>query len=359
MDFIVSEFINLIKRCSNGLALEKETWRRGIELQCRDFAQALETYDAEMARQYAGKQEVLRIDQRTVLCMFGTVTFARRLVRREGGKPFYPLDNILGLSPYQRYSPLLLYLVTKVAAGSVYRAAAEAVNTLTPLDISHQTVGRMVRTVGDKYAQYEEAQANSAFCSEESLEKPKYLFIEGDGVLMKGQPKGSVEMHRFQVATGVKQNGKRRTLTGLHVIAGFDRKHVLELLEAYLGNHYDLSQCIVLSNSDGGSGYTKDVFDLERETSNADEEENVRKLRAYLERNWECLTPLKNGDLEQALAGDLCRISLKTRKEYRNAVREALKKPLFVPHVGVHQCCIANYGPSSSPMGHLAAVLNW
>ena len=31
---------------------------------------------------------------------------------------------------------------------------------------------------------------------------------------------------------------------------------------------------------------------LERETSNADEEENVRKLRAYLERNWEYLTPL-------------------------------------------------------------------
>lgn len=117
---------------------------------------------------------------------------------------------------------------------------------------------------------------------------------------------------------------------------------------------------------------------LEGETSNAEEEENVRKLRAYLERNWECLTPLamrkglgtcesnhrtytyrmkkqgrrwskdgglamvkvirglKNGDLEQALAGELCRISLKTRKEYRNAVREALKKPVFVPHVGVH-----------------------
>ena len=154
MDFIVLEFINLIKRCSNGLALEKEIWQRGIELQCQAFAQALETYDAEMARQYAGKQEVLRIDRRTVLCMFGTVTFSRRLVRREGGKPFYPLDNILGLSPYQRYSPLFLYSVTKVAAGSVYRAAAEAVNTLTPLDISHQTVGRMVRTVGDKYAQH-------------------------------------------------------------------------------------------------------------------------------------------------------------------------------------------------------------
>lgn len=52
MDFIVSEFINLTKRCSNGLALEKEVWRRGIELQCRAFAWALKIYDAEMARQY-------------------------------------------------------------------------------------------------------------------------------------------------------------------------------------------------------------------------------------------------------------------------------------------------------------------
>ena len=43
MDFIVSEFINLIKGCSNGLSLEKEVWRRGIELQCQAFAQALET----------------------------------------------------------------------------------------------------------------------------------------------------------------------------------------------------------------------------------------------------------------------------------------------------------------------------
>ena len=73
----------------------------------------------------------------------------------------------------------------------------------------------------------------------------------------------------------------------------------------------------------------------------------------------EVISGLKNGDLEQALAGDLYGMLLKNRKEYRNAVREALKKTLFVPHVGVHQCCIANYGPRSSPMGHLAAVLNW
>ena len=44
---------------------------------------------------------------------------------------------------------------------------------------------------------------------------------------------------------------------------------------------------------------------------------------------------------------------LKTRKEYRNAVREALKKLVFVSHVGVYQCSIAHYIPSSSPMGQV------
>ena len=44
------------------MALEKEVWRRGIELQCQTFARALEAYDAELARQYAGKQEVERGD---------------------------------------------------------------------------------------------------------------------------------------------------------------------------------------------------------------------------------------------------------------------------------------------------------
>ena len=71
------------------------------------------------------------------------------------------------------------------------------------------------------------------------------------------------------------------------------------------------------------------------------------------------ISGLKNDDLEQALAGDLRGIPMKTRKEYRDAVREALKKPVFVSHVGAHQCMIANYGPSSSPMGHLAAALSW
>ena len=38
-------------------------------------------------------------------------------------------------------------------------------------------------------------------------------------------------------------------------------------------------------------------------------------------------------DVFDKLAGYLCIMPLKTRKEYRNAMREALKKPVFVPSV--------------------------
>ena len=62
MDFIVSEFVNLIKGCSNGLALEKEIWQRGIQIQCQALILALEAYDAKLAKQYTGKQEILRLD---------------------------------------------------------------------------------------------------------------------------------------------------------------------------------------------------------------------------------------------------------------------------------------------------------
>ena len=62
MDFIVSEFGNLIKGCSNGLALEKEIWQRGIQIQCQALILALEAYDAKLDKQYTGKQEILRLD---------------------------------------------------------------------------------------------------------------------------------------------------------------------------------------------------------------------------------------------------------------------------------------------------------
>ena len=465
---ILAKFFGLIKDCQDFLTLEQELMRLMAAEGCRQYAIILEAIDTELVKKLKRREkvEILRRDRRTVLTMFGTLTFTRHLVRKPGGKAYYPLDRHLGLVPYQRYSPLLLYSVAKVASGSAYRATAEAVNTLTSVSISAQLVGKMVKTVGTKYAQYEEMQAGQTETDPQPQTAPEYLYVEGDGVMLQEQhtKERQMEMHRFQAATGVEQIGKRRILTGLHVVAGLDRKQAMERMRAYLEKHYDLSKCIVLSNSDGGSGYTKEVFEeltegckenhyfrdryhvnekirqrlsflekkklvselqrsvwrhdwekveacldtSEGEAKNTEDVENVAKLRAYLKRSWDDITPLwlrpglkeglkgigtcesnhriytyrmksrgrcwsragglamikvitglKNGDLERAMVSKLEGFRSRPGKDFSKAVKMALKKIPFQAHEGVCHGRIANYGPSSSPMGRLAQSLCW
>ena len=92
---------------------------------------------------------------------------------------------------------------------SVYRATAEAVNTLTPVSISAQLVGKMVKTVGTKYAQYEEMQAEQTETDPQPQAAPEYLYVEGDGVMLQEQhtKERQMEMHRFQAATGWSRSG--------------------------------------------------------------------------------------------------------------------------------------------------------
>ena len=251
---ILAKFFGLIKDCQDFLTLEQELMCLMAPKVRRQYAKILEAIDAELVKKLKRREnvEILRRDRRTVLTMFGTLTFTRYLVRKPGEKAYYPLDRHLGLVPYQRYSPSALYSVAKIASG-VYRATAEAVNTLTPVSISVRLVGKMVKTVGTKYAQYEEMQAEQAETDPQTQTAPEYLYVEGDGVMSQEQhtKERQMEMHRFQAATGVEQIGKRRILTGLHVVAGLDRKQAMEQMRAYLEKHYDLSKCIVLSNSDG------------------------------------------------------------------------------------------------------------
>ena len=130
----------------------------------------------------------------------------------------------MGFEKHQRFTPYFQYNVAKVAAHSVYRSTAEAVNLLTPVSISHQTVGAIIKATGEMYTTYEQAQNKREPEQDEELKRPTILYIEGDGVVIKGQGIKQQEIHRFQIATGVKVHGKRRELEGVHVVADTSRK---------------------------------------------------------------------------------------------------------------------------------------
>lgn len=242
----------------------------------------------------------------------------------------------------------------------MYRTTAYAVNMLSNATISHAQVGTVLRQVGAIYQKKEQTDGKKLIGPEAELKRPEVLRIEGDAVAVKGLDWKTMKLHRFQVAEGIEKHGKRSSLLGVHCVASQDYKAAEKMMREYLSHTYDLSSTLVLSNSDGGPGYGKEVFDrilgvagrhehfrdryhvnkkskerlnfaprklvddvqraiwrqdeerlrallstAESLATDTSQEEQVERLRAYLERNWSSLSPLsKRGiDLEHAGLG--------------------------------------------------------
>ena len=79
---------------------------------------------------------------------------------------------------------------------SVYRATPEAVNLLIPVKISHQTIGAIIKTVGEMYKTYEQVLNECEPEPEKELKRPEILYPESDGVVIKGQGIKQQEIHR-------------------------------------------------------------------------------------------------------------------------------------------------------------------
>jgi len=241
MKAIITELIKIIKDSHDNISREENLKKYLEKINCRLVGEALEEVDKELAAEY-GKDgwKVERRDERVVQTSYGFVRAKRRLMKKEGEKPIYPLDKELGVRAYQRYSAYFEFMVAKLGAKSVYRVTAEAINTLTPITISHSQIGRIIKKVGNRYAEWEETKENN----DEACNSPKrvdVLYIEGDALMLKGQNKNKMELHRFQVAEGAVQIGKRRILEGVHYIAEFNYDDAKEEMANYLLNHYDLT----------------------------------------------------------------------------------------------------------------------
>lgn len=80
--------------------------------------------------------------------------------------------------------------------------------------------------------------------------------------MLKNKKKGGVsEVYRIQVYEGIRKNGNRTELVGLHCFASTNKKELVAMVISFLHGHYDLSKTTVLSNGDGGSGYQFQDFD--------------------------------------------------------------------------------------------------
>ena len=256
----IGAVISIIKESKDSIEAERKIEHWLMRVTCQLIAAALERIDAELYQIYKAQGwRVARRDSRTIYCRYGELTYTRRLLQKDG-KSFYPLDRKMGFEPRKHYSLGMIEQIVEAVAITTARSASELLQNLAGITISHQSVIALKNYAGEKAKAYEKAlvEENKA----ESPAQPEIIAIEGDGVILKNKKKGSAsEVHRIQVYEGVRKNGNRTELVGLHCFASTNKKELVAMVISYLHGNYDLSQITVLSNGDGGSGYQFQDFD--------------------------------------------------------------------------------------------------
>ncbi len=256
----IGAVISLIKESDDSIEAERKLTHWLTEINCQLIAMALARIDTELYQIYKAQGwRVARRDSRTIYFRYGELTYARRLLQKDG-KSFYPLDRKMGFEPRKHYSLGMIERIVDAVAITTSRSASELIQSLAGITISHQSVISLKNYAGEKAKTYEKALIEEE--KAESPTQPDIIAIEGDGIVLKNKEKGGVsEVHRLQIYEGVRKNGNRTELVGLRCFASTSRKELFAMVRSYLLGHYDLSKTTVLSNGDGGSGYQFQDFE--------------------------------------------------------------------------------------------------
>lgn len=231
----------------------------------QEFLKRLRDYDDKIAptmRQHGYK----RVDssERTVLFTFGEVTFLRNRWRK-GKETRYPVDEWLGLKPYMRYSPELMYHMAEHASKLSYREVCRTIQTAYGLVVTKDAVLKAVKLADRLFTEKEQYRFLLEAKQPQKIQADK-LYLEGDGVMVKttsgGDERHNTDLAHFLIHTGVKKVGKGRyILRNKHEIIHTNYDKAREELLDYLYNHFEITEkTILITNSDNGKGYTKRVF---------------------------------------------------------------------------------------------------
>ncbi|WP_244061581.1 UPF0236 family transposase-like protein, partial [Lactobacillus helveticus] len=149
MESIITDIVKIIKSKNNVLAREKALMCYFFDLIRELMTAALEEVDAGLVEE-TKKQgyQIEKKNKRSVVTVFGEISYWRRRYVCPGRKAKYPLDQLMGYDKYKRYSVLAVKNILQVSAVATYRNTALAVNTLSSFNISHSQVGKLIVQAG-------------------------------------------------------------------------------------------------------------------------------------------------------------------------------------------------------------------
>jgi len=265
MEKIISDIYEIIKHTDNLIDLEEDIKTYMYQVFSDVLGDIFTRIDRGMKEKKRSEGwKVVRSDDKTVNFTFGAVTFNHTSMRDKKGVCRYPLDEWLGLAKYQRYSSLVEVKVAEMVTEMDYREAARVLREWTAVDMSHGTVGNIVKRVGAAQAEADQKMVEELELADHLPEGKKvdYLFVEADGVFVKSTQKGKgMEVSQAIIYEGWDLNGKRVSLKEPTVIMTSKPTAIFwDEVQAITAHKYSLEQTQVATNSDGGKGYTAEKF---------------------------------------------------------------------------------------------------
>ena len=204
--------------------------------------QFLENLDDELMKDSSNDYQVMNSQPRTINFCFGPVTFQRRYYKDQG---FY-LDNELKIKPRKRLSSYFTLMMAKIAQTTTMRNTANILNMFFDSGISVDSVMKAVHQLGPKVYQKTIANENQ----NKKRKVPQNLVIEGDAVSIK--IKNHYEsVHHYQVYEY--HDGKKHDCHNFFSLGSHEKLETL--VREYLDVHYRLNDQTIFLGSDAGPGY--------------------------------------------------------------------------------------------------------
>lgn len=244
---------------------ERELKEKLFAQNAQDFHKFVAKYDEQLipvmkARGYTCVHSM----ERTVAFTFGEFTFRRRRWKK-GNKWVVPVDDKLGLQKNVRFSWELMYQIACLATMMPYDKVIKAVKLFYHIAITKPTVVKAVKLCEQLLTE----RASFRFYKEDHTIKKKHvnvIYIEGDGVMVKARTDDSdnqrFDLSHFVVHTGSQKVGSNRfELQDKKEFVGLNNHLVRDQVLDYLYNTYEITdKSLLITNSDGGHGYTPYVF---------------------------------------------------------------------------------------------------
>lgn len=233
------------------------------------FLKAVTRYDDQVAPSMRARGYKLKNrSARTVAFIFGEICFERNRWYKKGTCKV-PVDEWLGLEKHSRFSMELIYQINQISTCTTYRKTADLIEFMTGINLTKDTVLKAVKRAAALKKEQEEYDLLSLpEAREENKKSPERLYIEGDGVWVKTRSKQGEEakysnISHYVIHTGSEQVGqsKRRQLKNKKNVLSLKVSKAKEQVLDYVYQTFKTDQkTILITNSDGGSGYGDSVF---------------------------------------------------------------------------------------------------